>query len=260
MPTRTAIVTGHTHGLGAALAQALLDRGWAVLGLSRSLRDDWPAPARPAETGQVAAAASAPDAMRAQVRLDLSDAPSLIAWLGSGALRDFCHGSRQSLLLNNAGQLAPIGPPGAQPPADIARAVALNVTAPLLLSQGFVQATADVPDRRIVHVSSGAGRSAYPGWSIYCATKAALDHHARATALDRIPGLRIASVAPGVIDTAMQAQIRATPTERFPLRERFEQMKRQGQLTSPRDAAERLVAHALSEDFGAEAVVDVRGR
>lgn len=242
---QTAIVTGHTHGLGAAIAQALLRRGYTVLGLARSLRADWPAGG---------------DATRRQTQLDLSDPQALTAWMDSGALRSFSRGSRQSLLINNAGQLTPIGPPGEQPPADIARAVALNVTAPLLLSQGFVQATADVPDRRIVHVSSGAGRNAYPGWSIYCATKAALDHHARATALDRIPGLLIASVAPGVVDTAMQAQIRTTPTERFPLRERFEQLKLQGQLTSPEDAAERLVAHALAEVFGTEAVVDVRGR
>lgn len=242
---QTAIVTGHTHGLGAALAQALLARGFSVLGLARSSRPDWPADGEPT--------------LR-QVQLDLSDAQAVTAWMDGGVLRAFCQGARLSLLINNAGQLAPIGPPGEQPPADIARAVALNVTAPLLLSQGFVQATADVPDRRIVHVSSGAGRSPYPGWSIYCATKAALDHHARATALDCIPGLLIASVAPGVVDTAMQAQIRATPTERFPLRERFEQLKAHGQLTSPQEAAERLVAHALAEDFGTEAVVDVRGR
>lgn len=184
----------------------------------------------------------------------------LSAWLEGGELAAFCAGSTQALLINNAGQLSPIGPPGEQPLADIARAVALNVSAPLLLTQAFVAATAEVPDRRVVHVSSGAGRSPYPGWSIYCATKAALDHHARATALDRIPGLLIASVAPGVVDTAMQAQIRSTPTERFPLRERFEQLKTQGQLTAPAEAAGRLVAHALGADFGCEAVVDVRGR
>lgn len=243
MPHRTAIVTGHTHGLGAAIAQQLLARGFAVMGLARSASP-------PTDEGT---------ALR-QTRLDLSDPAAVSAWLAAGELSAFCQGSSQALLINNAGQLAPIGPLGEQMPQDITRAVALNVVAPLLLSQGFVQVTADVPDRRIIHVSSGAGRNPYPGWSVYCATKAALDHHARATALDRIPGLLIASVAPGVVDTAMQAQIRSTPTERFPLRERFEQLKTQGQLTSPQEAAERLVSHALAEDFGTEAVVDVRGR
>src|SRR5690606_33499832 len=99
--------------------------------------------------------------------------------------------------------------------------------------------------RRILHVSSGAGRSAYPGWSVYCATKAALDRHAEAVALDVDPLVRACSLAPGVIDTGMQAEIRATPPARFPMKERFVQMKLEGALTSPEACAAALVDYLL---------------
>jgi NAD(P)-dependent dehydrogenase (short-subunit alcohol dehydrogenase family) len=113
-------------------------------------------------------------------------------------------------------------------------------------------------DRRILHVSSGAARSAYPGWSVYCATKAALDHHARAVVMDNMRALRICSLAPGVVDTDMQAELRATGLERFPIRERFDNLKRSGQLTSPEACAQRLVRYLLSDEFGQNPVADLR--
>ncbi|MGE5651882.1 MAG: SDR family NAD(P)-dependent oxidoreductase, partial [Bacillota bacterium] len=99
----------------------------------------------------------------------------------------------------------------------------------------------------------------YPGWSVYCATKAALDHHARAVVLDKNDALRICSLAPGVIDTGMQAEIRASSLEQFPLRERFDALKRDGALTAPDDGAARLVDYLLSDSFGRDPVADLRG-
>jgi benzil reductase ((S)-benzoin forming) len=140
----------------------------------------------------------------------------------------------------------------------MAASVSVNVTAPLLFADRFIAASAGAPDRRLLHVSSGAARSAYPGWSIYCATKAALDHHARAIALENHPGLRVASLAPGVIDTGMQAEIRATPGDRFHLRQRFVALKEQGLLTCPAVAARQLVDHLLGDPFGDPVIADLR--
>jgi benzil reductase ((S)-benzoin forming) len=102
------------------------------------------------------------------------------------------------------------------------------VATPLMLASAVATASVSAGDRRIVHISSGAGRTAYPGWSIYCATKAALDHHARTVVLDANRALRICSVAPGVIDTGMQAEIRGSGEEKFPLREKFEEDAHRG--------------------------------
>jgi NAD(P)-dependent dehydrogenase (short-subunit alcohol dehydrogenase family) len=162
------------------------------------------------------------------------------------------------LLVNNAGMLQPVGPIEGQDAGAIARAVSVNVAAPLMLASALAAASGEAQDRRIVHVSSGAARNAYPGWSIYCATKAALDHHARAVTLDPNRALRICSVAPGVIDTDMQAEIRATGLDRFPQRERFEALKNEGRLATPDQAAKKLVDYALSDAFGTTPVADVR--
>lgn len=235
-----AILTGHTHGLGAAIAAELLARRIPVLGLARGHN---------APLGQRFAVLE-------QIGIDLADPAALAAWLAEGELQRYAAGSAAVLLINNAGIVEPVGPLPMQDASDIARAVSLNIAAPLMLSAAV--ASAGIADTRILHVSSGAGRNAYPGWSIYCATKAALDHHARAVALDRTAGLRVCSLAPGVIDTGMQAQIRATPLSQFPLRERFEAMKREGQLARPEDCARRLVDFLCDERFGETPVADLR--
>lgn len=242
MVTNVAVVTGHSRGLGAAVAAELAQRGVAVLGVARG--------------GNPSLAAHA--ALVRQVALDLGDESATLAWLAGDALPHFVGGARQALLVNNAGLLQPVGPLPVQQPAAVARAVAVNVGAVLALSAAFATATHAVADRRILHVSSGAARHAYAGWSVYCATKAALDQHARAVALDATPGLRIASVAPGVIDTDMQEEIRGTTSDRFPDRDRFVQMQREDMLRSPQDAARALVDHLLSPDFGREPVTETR--
>lgn len=234
-----AIVTGHSRGLGAAVTRQLLARDIRVLGISRS------------------GVPPTPELSQAQV--DLGDHHAFDAWLADGApLRRFLGDAGRVLLVNNAGLLEPIGRLEQQDPAAVYRTAAVNVGAALALAAAFTRATEGVEDRRILHVSSGAGRKPYAGWSVYCATKAALDHHARAVALDHSPGLRIASIAPGVIDTDMQALIRATPSDHFPDRDRFVEMQRKGALRSPDDAAAALVDHLLSPVFGAEPVTETR--
>ena len=232
-----AVVTGHSRGLGAAVAAELMARAIPVLGLARGH-------------------AESAEGME-QATVDFGDAAALAAWLQGHALASFLAGADMVLLVNNAGVVSPVGPLSEQDPAAALRAAIVNVGAPLALSAAFVQA-APQAERRILHISSGAGRSAYPGWSVYCATKAALDQHARAVALDGDARVRCVSMAPGVIDTDMQAEIRATPDERFPLKQRFVDMKEGGVLVSPADCAVKLVDCLLSKRFGHEPVDDLR--
>ena len=243
MPSIKAIVTGHTKGLGAGIAGELLARGVPVLGIARGhapqLAQDYPG-------------------LLTEVRADLGDPGQLASWLAGDDLHDYLEDCPIVLLVNNAGTVQPVGALDSQDPMAVAMAVGLNVTAPLMLSAAV--AKAQHPEEcRILHVSSGAGRNAYPGWSIYCATKAALDHHARAVALDARPGVRICSLAPGVIDTGMQAEIRATPVQRFPMRARFADMKQNGQLRTPADCGRDVADYLLAPGFGEEPVDDLRG-
>ena len=232
-----AVVTGHSKGLGAALAADLVGRGVGVLGLARSRTEG---------------------GAQQQVSLDLSDIGALTAWLEGGALERFLAGARQVLLFNNAGMVQPMAPLGRQGSDGIARAVAVNVAAALVLADAVVALTPASVDRRICHISSGAGRSAYAGWSVYGATKAALDQHARCVREDKVTGLRIASLAPGVIDTGMQANIRTASDADFPMLPRFLSLKESGGLASPADTARRLVEHVLSDAFGEQVTPDLR--
>lgn len=233
-----AIVSGHSRGLGAAIADVLLARDIPVLGLART-----DAPARAGLTQQA---------------LDLADPRALTAWLAGPMLADWLADASAVWLVNNAGQVQPIAALGEQDPQAVVRAVNLNVTAPLLLSNAVLAASRHCQERRILHVSSGAARHAYPGWSVYCATKAALDHHAQAVAAERHTGVRLVSQAPGVIDTDMQTDIRAASLAQFPLRERFDALKANGHLSSPHASAEQLVAALAHPAFGEVALADLR--
>ena len=254
MKATKAIVSGHSRGLGAAIAGELLERGIPVLGLARR--------------GNAALAAQHDDRL-AEVVIDLADSAALAAWLAGGVLGNWMADAQQVLLVNNAGTLQPMGPLPLQEVDAVARAVAANVAAPLMLAAAFARAAAgtdatgndaagQVRDRRVLHISSGAARKPYAGWSVYCATKAALDHHARAVQEDATPGLRICALAPGVVDTPMQGEIRASTLERFPLRDRFAEMQASGGLIAPAECAMHLVDFLLDEDFGREPVADLR--
>lgn len=240
-----AVVTGHTRGLGAAIAESLLEREATVFGLARG--------------NNATLADRFGDKLR-QTRLDLSDTEGLARWLKGDHLARYFEGATMALLVNNAGLLEPVGPLQEQDVASVAAAVAVNVSAALMLSAAFVQATSQISDRRILHIASGAATRAYAGWSVYGATKAALDHHARGVALDQTPHLRIASIAPGVIDTDMQTHIRSVDERSFPMRQRFVKLKREHQLLDPREAGRDVVEFLFARDFGNEPVVDLRAR
>jgi benzil reductase ((S)-benzoin forming) len=99
------------------------------------------------------------------------------------------------------------------------------------------------------------------GAATYCATKAALDHFARALALDEAlhsNGARIVSLAPGIIDTDMQVQLRSSDPARFSERERFAQFHLDGLPDSPAAAANKVLGYLARADFGSNPVADVR--
>lgn len=236
--TIKAIVTGHSKGLGEGIAAALLARGIPVLGLARG-------------------ASTLPPALLVEARVDLSDGAALSAWLAGPALRDFTQGADTVLLVNNAGTVQPVGPLARQASDAVVRAVTLNVATPLALAAAVVGVSGDAACR-ILHISSGAGRSAYPGWSVYCATKAALDRHAEAVALDGDARVRCVSLAPGVIDTGMQGEIRGASAEQFPMLARFIALKEEGGLQSADATGRDIVRFLLADGFGQQAVADIR--
>jgi NAD(P)-dependent dehydrogenase (short-subunit alcohol dehydrogenase family) len=132
----------------------------------------------------------------------------------------------------------------------------------MLLTAAFLKSTAHWPvQRKVLNISSGLGRRAMASQSGYCAAKAGLDHFTRCLALEEAlkpNGAKVCSLAPGVIDTDMQVELRSGDDRQFPDRQAFVAMKANGQLTSPQDAAQRILAYLQSPAFGSEAIADIR--
>lgn len=250
MTTRVCIVTGSSRGLGRALVEQLLEPGSTVLGIARQ---------RVTALDDLAAMRGA---VLLQWPLDLQDGPTAAAnlrtWLASldGTAMD------SVTLINNAAFLNTPAPLDRADDASLSAALRVGLEAPLLLSAAFLDGTRHWPGKRqLMNISSGLGRRAMAGSAAYCAIKAGMDHFTRAVALEQATqanGARVESVAPGVIDTDMQQQLRGADAGLFPERALFANLHDQGQLASPAAAAAQLLARLQRPSFGAAPVTDIR--
>ncbi|NHQ84387.1 SDR family oxidoreductase [Chromobacterium vaccinii] len=244
------IVTGASRGLGYAICETLLSDGYFAVGIARN--------AGPALEGL---AARHPERLLA-VNADLADAAQATASIHTALQQLPLPECATITLINNAGLVTPIAQAGHYPTDEVVKAVAVNVTAPLLTTDALLSATDHLPARRrILNISSGAAAKAYPGWSVYCATKASLDHFSRSVAVEqegKANPARIVALYPGVVDTDMQSNIRASDEGQFPQKARFDALKSDGALSSPGDAARKIVDYLVSPAFGQLQVVDIR--
>jgi benzil reductase ((S)-benzoin forming) len=245
------IITGASRGLGRAMAEQLLARpGQRLLCIARHADEQLTARARDA------------GAELEQWQQDLADpvaaAARLAAWLQNLDAQSF----DGVTLINNAGAVGRIRPLSQAVAAELSQALRVGLEAPLLLSSAFLGATRGWRgERKVLNISSGLGRNAMASQAAYCAAKAGMDHFSRAVALEEEAlgsGAKIVSLAPGVIDTDMQVQLRESDAALFPDRARFERLKAQGQLWSPDEAAAKVLAYLERADFGSKPVADVR--
>jgi benzil reductase ((S)-benzoin forming) len=164
-------------------------------------------------------------------------------------------------VLHSAGTLDPIGFVGEVDASAYTRNVLLNSAAGQVLGHHVLAAVRQLDARReLVLLSSGAARTAYPGWSAYGAGKAATAHWVRAVGAEQAlrGGVRVLAVAPGVVATGMQATIRETDEDDFPPVERFRQLHAQGRLEDADDVARRLWALLDDDEPPTGSVVDLR--
>ena len=246
MDAHLSIITGASRGLGLAMTVQRLREGHRVLALSR-------------QPPQIAD--SAPGSLL-HWAVDLA-APAAVAYRLEAWLRQQPAPQRAcATLIYNAGVVSELAPLSEVSFDDLSNALRVGLEAPTLLTAAFLRATADwVQPRKVLLISSGLGRRAMAGSASYCAAKAGLDHLARALALeeaDKPHGARIVSLAPGVIDTDMQVQLRAADPRRFPEQVRFVGLKESGHLDSPTTAAAKVLACLDRPGFGEQPVGDVR--
>lgn len=248
------ILTGASRGLGLAVARGLLVPGHQLLTLARHPSTALESEARergvPLEQWAVDLAEPRPIAER------------LRHWLAGRSGTDAALAPHAVTLINNAALLADPATLVDSDPVALSTAIRVSLEAPVLLSWAFLSATGDwTATRKVLNVSSGLGRWAMAGAASYCAAKAGLDHFTRAVALEeaaRPNGARLVSLAPGVIATDMQVQLRTADAERFSERHRFVDLHAKGGLDSPEAAAAKILAWLARPDFGATPVADVR--
>jgi benzil reductase ((S)-benzoin forming) len=222
--THAAIVTGVSKGLGAALAAALLGRGYAVIGIGRS--------SAPELTG---------DAYRF-VECDLGVIERIDAAV-EPALRALARSSPQSVcLVNNAAVASPVGALGGLDAIEIERSLDVNLTAVAILCNVFLRVFGDESlPRRIINVSSGAAQSTIPGGGLYCVAKAGLEMLTRVLVEDaKAPSLTAITLRPGIIDTPMQVFMRSQPADVLPSVTMFREFHDSGQLVKPEVVAMKI--------------------
>ncbi len=257
------ILTGASRGLGASLARTVLATGVHLVTIARG------------KDAELPAAVIAAGARHTGIVADLSDDAGM-ALAGREVIQILAASSAaRVLLINNAGSVEPVNMAnGLRDTAAIGRALALNITAVISLTAAVLSALRDtVTDCRVLNISSGAGRNPTPGWTVYCATKAAIDIATRvlnaeqhtdpqrySARPDDAPTVRVKAVAlaPGVIDTDMQHTIRSQAADRFPALDRFQALHADGHLTAPDVVAQRIYAYLNRNDFGTTDIDDIR--
>jgi NAD(P)-dependent dehydrogenase (short-subunit alcohol dehydrogenase family) len=243
------IITGASKGMGLEMARQLLKPTHQVLCLSRTASPELAQAADVAGVSLVQWCENLADPAPVAQRLD--------AWLASKK-----HDRWASVtLINNAGTLGAMAPLQTIAPATIAQAITVDLIAPLQLTAAFLQANEGWPSvQKVLNISSGMSQRAMAGAALYGAAKAGMDHFSRCVALDeerRSPGARIVSLAPGVIDTDMQKELRNGHAELFPDKARYIQLQATGALTSPSEAARQVLAYLHHPEFGSESVVNI---
>ncbi|MBT0569494.1 SDR family NAD(P)-dependent oxidoreductase [Curvibacter sp. CHRR-16] len=174
----TALITGCSSGIGAALAVELLQRGWQVIATAR----------RPERLQALAAAGAR------VMALDVSDAQSIAALASTLQTEKVA----LHLLVNNAGY----GQFGAMldiSPAAIRQQFDTNVLAPLVVTQALLPCLlAAAPRACVAHIGSVSGVVTTPFAGAYCASKAALHAMADAMRMELLPlGIHVVTVQPG---------------------------------------------------------------
>lgn len=237
------LVTGHTKGLGRALVDLLgATPDTDIIALGR--------------------AADGPIPGGAQLYVDLADAKAIEEVFVR--VEERLRGKRfaKAVLVNNAGVISPVGMTDRVSPAELVRNLEVNFVAPIVLMRLFL-ATLETSAklRRVINISSGAGRRPIFGWGAYCAAKAGIDMVSRVAALEARTaqtGVEVVSLAPGVIDTHMQGVVRSASPEEFVDVERFRQMKVAGELRDPVEVAADILRLEQSGKLFAEPVADLR--
>ncbi|SIN65794.1 SDR family NAD(P)-dependent oxidoreductase [Algoriphagus halophilus] len=233
------IITGHSQGLGRAILDHYLgDQSFQIIAISRTkLEIDSP------NLQQISMDLSELDVLERQL-------PDIFSEVEFDKI----------ILLNNAGWIGQIKPIGNLGPKEMRVQVNLNLLGPMYLTNAFIKRYKETDSEKIVcNISSGAASRAVEGWSGYCSTKAALSMFTLVAAKEnKSENFHFYSLAPGIVDTGMQGEIRGSNESDFPEIEKFKAFKEEGKLVSPMEVAEKIAYLFDHTELFKEVIQDVR--
>ena len=193
------LITGASRGIGEAIAHALAKTGEYTLALSARSTDIL---STLKQTLQVEYPTVQVDVFPCDIALPESPQALIEAV--------FKRLGRVDVLINNAGVGGKVGLMTEMPDAHLHAMVDLNLKAPMLLSKYALQAMLNQPKLvgrgmgTIININSIAGKTAFPFWAVYDATKAGLKAFADALCEEqRSNGVRVVGIYPGACDTAI---------------------------------------------------------
>ncbi|MBV9981852.1 SDR family NAD(P)-dependent oxidoreductase, partial [Bradyrhizobium sp.] len=192
-----AIVTGGSRGVGAATASALASAGASLMLVARD----------GATASRVAGAIANKGAKAYGVACDVTDYASVEAMSNETNRRL----GYPNIVVNNAGIIEPIAFLAESDPAAWRRNIEVNLIGAYNVLRATVPHMIERRGGTVVNVSSSAAHSPLDGWSAYCCAKSGLSMLTKAVMLETAAfGIRVFGFSPGMIDTDMQVQIRAS--------------------------------------------------
>ncbi|MBN6889135.1 benzil reductase ((S)-benzoin forming) [Cytobacillus horneckiae] len=243
---KLAIVTGASKGLGASIAEQLLDAGLGVFTLSRTKNKRLEEKSRQSTKIYkhfTCNLASVNDIEQTMLQMIVSGHDLNISTI---------------YLFNNAAVIKPIANAGSINHSDLIHHTQVNFNAPVMITNMLLK-QAKVPCQ-IINISSSAGERPLQGWSIYNSMKAAINMFTKTVALEQKSAgtdHKIISFNPGIMDTPMQETIRSSTREAFHDLERFKSYKEKGLLQSPDKVASALLNLCLHEEMISGHIYDI---
>ena len=222
------IVTGASKGIGKAIAIEIAKIGFPVVALGRNS----------SELNEIREILSLIQKRSTAVPCDLSNELD-VKEASEKILHDY---PSIAGIVHNAGTIHPVLPINIASRENWSRCLEVNLIGVQDLTQRLLKNMGGGHRSRITTISSGASLRPVESWSAYCVSKAGLDMWVRCVALEqRSNNISAISVAPGVVNTQMQSEIRAVEPSLFPDHAKFVSLYTEQKLSHSEDVAQQLL-------------------
>jgi benzil reductase ((S)-benzoin forming) len=167
-------------------------------------------------------------------------------------------------LINNSGMIGQVDHMGKIDNLSITKTFNVNVVSPAILINNFINAYQNISCKKLViNISSGAARNPIESWGAYCSSKAALDMYTSVAqleqnVLDPPSPVKFFSVAPGIVDTQMQDQIRNVSHDSFGEVDKFIAYKKENKLLQSSVVAIKIKKIIENSDKISKTIIDLR--